>query len=207
MKRKIMSPEMVTAYATAEYRLVIEPNEALKEEIMVMKQNFRETYDCPDAMMGKPNITLVRFQQYEMIEQRIIRRIRAVASSRPSFKVELEGFWSLPTHSLFINIATQNELLDLVRSFKQIQHLLKIDKERKPHFINQPYILLAQNLLPWQYEKAWLTLSNTHFSGGFVANHLSLLRRRDGEKKFRVVLNCELLNVNTESKQGELFSI
>lgn len=202
-----MNPEIPSVYTIAEYRLVIEPHEALMEEIMLMKQQFAKTHDCPDAIKGKPNITLVRFQQYEMIEQRIIRRIKTVASSRPSFKIELNGFGSFPTHTLYLNVSTQNELLELVRSFKQIQLLLKIDKERKPHFINQPHLLFAQNLLPWQYEKGWLALSNTHFSGRFVASQLLLLRRRDGVKKFTVVLKCDLLNVNPECKQGELFSV
>ncbi len=86
-----------------------------------------------------------------------------------------------------------------------MQHLLKIDKDRKPHFITEPYITIARKLLPWQYEKGWLELSNTHFSGKFIANHLLLLRKRGGEKKFEMIKRFQLLNVKESITQGELF--
>ncbi len=200
-----MQSEILSSYATAEYLLVIEPHEALREKIMQVKKYFADTYDCPSAATGKPNITLARFQQYEMIEQRVVHRLQLMAAAQASFVVELHDFGSFPTHSIHINVTTQTRIVELVKSLRPIQHLLKIDKDRKPHFITQPFITVARKLLPWQYEKGWLEMSHTHFSGRFVVEHLVLLRKREGEKRYEVVKKFALMNVKESIVQGELF--
>jgi 2'-5' RNA ligase len=200
-----MKTDILSSYATAEYLLVIESHEALRTEILQLKKYFAETYDCSAAAVGKPGITLARFQQFEMIEQKIVHRLQLIATAHNSFMVELHDFGSFPTHSIFINVTTKTQIVELVKALRPMQHLLKIDKERKPHFITEPYITIAAKLLPWQYEKGWLELSNTHFSGKFIAKHLLLLRKRDGEKRFEMIRRFELLNVKESITQGELF--
>lgn len=200
-----MQSEILSSYATAEYLLVIEPHEALRDEIMEVKKYFSETYDCPAAATGKPNITLARFQQYEMIEQRIVHRLQLMAMAQASFVVELHDFGSFPAHSIYINVTTKTQIVELVKALRPIQHLLKIDKDRKPHFITEPFVTVARKLLPWQYEKGWLELSNTQFSGRFVVEHLLLLRKRDGEKRYEMVKKFKLMNVKESITQGQLF--
>ena len=201
-----MNTEILSEYATADYLLVLEPHEALREGILRVKKYFGETYDCAASVMGKPNITLIRFEQYEMIEQRIVHRLQLIATEHASFVVELSDFESFPTHSIFLNVTTKNQIVNLVKSFRPIQHLLKIDKDRKPHFITDPYISIARKLLPWQYEKGWLEMSNTHFNGKFVADHLLLLRKRDGEKRYEMFRKFILMNEKVITTQGELFA-
>jgi 2'-5' RNA ligase len=198
--------EIPSSYATADYLLVIEPHEALRDEIMQVKKYFADTYECPAAATGKPNITLARFQQYEMIEQRIVHRLQLMATAHSAFVVELHDFGSFPTHSIFINVTTKNQVVELVKALRPMQHLLKIDKDRKPHFITEPYITVARKLLPWQYEKGWLELSHTHFSGRFVADHLLLLRKREGEKRYEMVKKFKMMNVKESIIQGQLFT-
>lgn len=200
-----MYPDIVSSYATAEYRLVIEPPEPMRESLGKVKKYFAETYDCSSAAIGKPNITLLRFEQYEMIEQRIVRRMQLLASEHASFLVALNGFGSFPSHTIFFSITAQTQLAALIRSFRPIRQLLKIDKERKPHYINEPYITLATKLLPWQYEKGWLEMSNTHFSGKFIAEQLVLLRKKQGEKRYEVVRKFLLKNEKVNTVQGALF--
>jgi 2'-5' RNA ligase len=200
-----MESAILSSFASSEYLLVLEPHEALRNEIAQVKKHFGETYDCPAAAIGKPNITLARFQQFEMMEQRIVHRLQLVATAHSSFVVELHDFGSFPTHSIFLNVTTKTQIVELVKALRPMQHLLKIDKDRKPHFITEPYINIARKLLPWQYEKGWLELSNTHFSGRFVADHLLLLRKRDGEKRYELVKKFKMMNVKETVTQGELF--
>jgi 2'-5' RNA ligase len=200
-----MSSAILSSYATAEYLLVTEPHESLRDEIMGVKKYFAKTYDCPLAATGRPNIIFARFQQYEMIEQRIIHRLQLMAMAQASFVVELHDFGSFPTHTIFINVTTKTQIISLVKALRPIQHLLKIDKDRKPHFITEPFITIARKLLPWQYEKGWLELSNTHFSGRFVVENLLLLRKRAGEKKYEMVRKFKLMNVREKIIQGTLF--
>lgn len=200
-----MQSAILSSYATAQYLLVIEPHEALRNGISTIKKQFADTYDCATAAKGSPNITLARFEQYEMTEQRIVHRLQLLATAHNSFVVELHDFESLPTHSIFINVTTKTQIIELVKALRPMQHLLKIDKDRKPHFITGPHISIACKLLPWQYEKGWLELSNTHFSGRFVVDYLLLLRKREGETKFETVRKFKLMNVKVNSVQGELF--
>ncbi len=201
-----MQSEILSSYATAQYLLVIEPHESLRNEISSIKKLFADKYDCAAAVIGKPNITLVRFEQYEMMEQRILRRLQSLTAEQNSFLVELHDFGSFPTHSIFINVTTQTQIIELVKSFRPIQHLFKIDKERKPHFITDPHINIARKLLPWQYEKGWLEMSHTHFSGRFVVDHLLLLRKRESEKTFEMIRKFKLLNEKVVTVQSELFT-
>jgi hypothetical protein len=46
-----METDILSSYATAEYLLVIEPHEALRNEISQVKKYFAETYDCPAAAL------------------------------------------------------------------------------------------------------------------------------------------------------------
>ncbi len=197
--------DILSSYATAQYLLVIEPHEALCNEINQVKKYFADSYDCPAAATGKPNLTLVRFEQYEMIEQRIVHRLQLMVTAHASFMVELHDFGSFPTHSIFVKVTTQTQIAELVKSFRPLQHLLKIDKERKPHFITDPFITIARKLLPWQYEKGWLEFSHTHFSGRFVADYVWLLRKREGEKKYETVKKFKMMNVKECITQGQLF--
>ena len=197
--------DILSSYATAQYLLVIEPHEALCNEIKQLKKYFADSYDCPAAATGKPNLTLVRFEQYEMIEQRIVHRLQLMVTAQASFMVELHDFGSFPTHSIFVNVTTQTQIVELIKSFRPLQHLLKIDKERKPHFITEPFITIARKLLPWQYEKGWLEFSHTHFSGRFVVDHVLLLRKREGEKRYETVKKFRMMNVKESVRQGGLF--
>jgi 2'-5' RNA ligase len=201
-----METDMLASYAIAEYTLAIEPPAALVEKIKAVKKQFAEKYDCPSALKSRSQIVLIRFQQYEMLERKILHRLQVQAAAQHSFIVELTDFGSLPTHSIFIHIRTKTQITELVKSFRPMQQLLKIDKDRKPHFITDPYINIAVKLLPWQYEKGWLELSNTPFSGRFVAEQLVLLRRRAGEGKYETLKKFQLLNERVTITQGALFT-
>jgi 2'-5' RNA ligase len=203
--KTITPSSLMPDYATAQYLLVIQPHQALCDEIQKLKKHFAESYDCPAAATGKPNITLARFTQYEMLEQRIVHRLERIAMAQASFVVELHDFSSFPTHSIFLNVTTKTQFVELVKSLRPIQQIMKLDKDHKPHFITEPFITIARKLLPWQYEKGWLELSNTHFSGRFVVNEMILLRKREGEIRYEIVRKFRMMNVKEEIVQGNLF--
>ncbi len=84
--------------------------------------------------------------------------------------------------------------------------MLKMDKDHKPHFIDDPFITIARKLLPWQYEKGWLEYSHRNFTGRFIADSMLLLKRREGEKAYQIVQRFEFLNLPVSIKQGALFA-
>lgn len=167
--------------ATNEYQLILNPHEELRNRVQQIRASFQEAYQAPSNLGGKPHVTLVRFTQLALMEERIIQRLRSIAMGYCPFKVELKDFGSLPTHSIFINVTSKLPIRALVTEIRDIQRLMKLDKEHKPHFIDEPNLLIARKLLPWQYEKGWLEYANKSFTGKFIADGMLLLRRRQGE--------------------------
>ena len=82
---------------------------------------------------------------------------------------------------------------------------MKMDKESKPHFLDEPHFAIARKLVPWQYERAWLEYSQRHFTGRFIADAMLLLKRREGDKAYQIAQRFEFMNLPVTTKQGELF--
>lgn len=190
---------------TCEYMVVLNPHEELRQKITQVKKDFYDTYQAATALGGKSHLALVRFTQLEMLEERIVNRLKTVAMGHHPFKVELKDYGSFPSHTIFINITTKFPIQNLVREIRDSQRLMKLDKENKPHFIDEPYITIARKLIPWQYEKGWLEYSHRQFTGRFIADSMLLLKRRTGDRAWQIAQRFEFMNLPVNTKQGELF--
>jgi len=168
--------------ALTEYLLVLSPSKELWDKIMVVKEKFAANYDCPIAKYTKPHITLAKFCQFEMMEIKIVNKLQLLAKTITPFIVDLKNFGSFPTHTIYINVTSKVAIVNAVKTVKQAQHLMKASKELKPYFITEPHVTIARKLLPWQYEKGWLELSNANFTGRFVAEEMVLLKRKAGSR-------------------------
>ena len=188
-----------------EYQLILNPHEELRTRILHLRTAFAEAYQAP-AVNGKPHVTLVRFTQLALMEDRILPRLRTIAMGFCPFKVELKDFGSLPTHSIFINVTSKLPIRGLVTEIRDVQRLMKLDKENKPHFLDEPNMLIARKLLPWQYEKGWLEYSNKSFTGKFIADSMLLLRRRQGDRNWQIAERLAFQNLPVSTRQGELFA-
>jgi 2'-5' RNA ligase len=193
-------------YKVNEYLLVLNPHEELRNKIKEVKKEFHDNYKAPNALWGKPHITLVNFLQYAMMEERIISRLKAVAMGYHPFKVELKDFGSFPSHTIYINVTTKEPVRNLVKEMRPFQQLMKLNKDNKPHFIDEPHLTIARKLVPWQYEKGWLEYSQKHFTGRFIADSMLLLRRQvGGDPAYQILQRLEFMNLPVSTKQGELF--
>lgn len=196
----------IPGYRVNEYLLVLSPHEELWNRITKLKESFANKYKTENAGRGKPYVTLVTFTQYALREERIINRLRAIAMGFPPFKVELKDFGSFPTHTIYINVLSKIPVRSLVKAIRsETQRLMKLDDDNKPHFILEPHLTIARKLKPWQYERGWLEYSNKHFTGRFIADSMTLLRRPVGEMKYHTVHKFEFQNLPVTTKQGELF--
>lgn len=201
-----MMPTSLPGYRIYEYQLVLLPNDALRHRILQAKQEFAERYRLPFHAGGRPFIPLVQFQQYELMEERLLHRIGMVAMSQPPFKVELRDFGSFPSHTVFIQVASRLPVQQLVRTLRtEAQRLMKLNEDSKPHFMTEPHIPLGTRLKPWQYEKSWLEYSQRSFSGRFIADGMLLLKRRQGDSAWQVAKRFEFMNLPVLTRQGELF--
>lgn len=188
-----------------EYMLVLNPHEDLRNKITRVRSEFSETYKNSAALISKPHIALVRFTQLEMMEERIINRLKVVGMGFQPFKVALKDYGSFPSHTIHINVTTKVPVNNLVREIRSAQRLMKLDNEHKPHFIDEPFIVIGRRLLPWQYEKGWLEFSHRQFTGSFIADNMLLLKRRLGDRSWQIAQRFDFMNLPVTTKQGELF--
>ena len=189
-----------------EYLLIIQPHEDLYNKIMGIKKQFAEKYDCLAAIYSKPHITLVNFIQWEMQEKKFVSRLKNIFESTAAFQVSINGFGSFPTHTIYANVQTKNDIVSLVKSIQPAQYLLAFNVKNKAHFITEPHLTITRKLLPWQYEKGWLEYSNTHFAASFMVNEAVLLKRHIDTKKYNVAANFHLLNKPSDMAiQASLF--
>lgn len=196
----------IPGYRTYEYLLVLTPHEELQNRIMQVKKEFNETYQTVTGIGGKPQLALVTFSQYAMMEERIVNRLKTVAMGYPPFKVELKDFGSFPSHTIYINVTSKVPVQGLVKAIRtDTQRLMKLNDENKPHFIMEPHLTIARRLQPWQYEKGWLEYSQKHFTGRFIADSMVLLKRPTGETRYQLVQRFSFQNLPVTTKQGELF--
>ncbi|MBS1748837.1 MAG: 2'-5' RNA ligase family protein [Bacteroidetes bacterium] len=198
--------QALPGYRVNEYLLVLSPPEDLWHKITKVKEDFANTYKSDNARWGRPHIALVKFVQYELMESKLIQRLKTVAMGAPAFKLELKDFGSFPSHTIYINVLSKIPIQNLVKEIRTYsQRLMKLDEENKPHFMSEPHLIIARKLVPWQYEKAWFEYSNRHFTGRFIADAMLLLKRPFGEKAYQIAARFEFQNLPVMTKQGELF--
>ena len=206
MQLQSITTVTIPGYRIFEYLLVLNPHEELRNKIMKVRQEFNDEYKVSTALGGKPNIILANFLQYEMMEERLINRLKVVAMGFHPIKVELRDFGSFPSHTIYINVVSKVPVQTLVKEVrKETQRLMKLNNDNKPHFILEPHLTIARKLQPWQYEKGWLEYSNKSFTGRFIVDGMLLLKRPLDEKKYQVVQRLEFQNLPVTTKQGELF--
>ncbi len=187
-----------------EYLLILTPHDELCNKIRYIREQFSKKYKTLFATYEKPSITLLRFKQLDLLEDKIVNHLYNVAKEYAPFKIELKNFASYPTHSIYINIESKLQVKNLIKEIRSVQRVMKFDKFNKPHFLDDPNIIIARKLLPWQYEQAWLEYSNLEFTGRFIADSMSLLKRKEGEG-FKFLQKFEFLNIPVTTKQGDLF--
>ncbi len=188
-----------------DYLLVLQPNQALWDEIKMVKEKFAADYQFKDIKVGLPHITLAMFRQFAATENRIVQSLRNHARTLSPFKVELKDFGSFPSHTIYINIVSKIPIVNAVKVLRQAQRFMKIDKENKPFFITEPHLTIARKLQPWQYEKGWLEYQHANFHGRFIADHALLLRRKAGEF-YKPVEKCMFEGIKEEVTQTVLFN-
>ena len=194
-------------YAVYEYLLVLHPHDELWNKIMKIKHEFADRYKSDHARWSKPHITLVNFLQHEMMQARIVNRLKTIAMGFPPIKIELKDYGSFPSHTIYINITSKLPVQSLVKQIrKETQRLMKLNDDNKPHFMLEPHLTIARKLQPWQYEQGWLEFSHRQFTGRFIASDMLLLRRPLDDKKYEIIQRFEFENMPVHTKQGELFS-
>src|SRR5688500_4173169 len=198
---KALSP--MPGYRVHEYMVVINPPAPMREKLDGVTQEFNNTY--PGAQVNNnSNLLVVKFSTWEMMEEKIVQRLKVIGMGLAPFKIHLKDFGTHPSHTIFINMISILPVKEIIRELKSAQRLMK-SPVADPHFPDEQHFTITNKLSATQYEKAWLEYSHRHFTGSFIADGMLLLKKVQGDKRFQVVERFEFLNLPVGTKQGELF--
>lgn len=203
----------IPGYIYNEYKLILRPNEDVLQKIENLKSDFREKYKLEASFSSRPALTLARFIQFEMTEIRLVQRLHNLAKGFRPFNVELNGFGSLPTHTLYINIESKRTIQTLIKELTSERQLMTLNAQNKPHFMNDPHFILAGKLSPGQYKKSMLYYSHQQFKSRFIAEEMILLKRtvtnpddaKSDRSGYQTAGIFTFQNVPEKISQGDLF--
>lgn len=170
----------------AEYLLVIDLPEALRHKIEKARGHLLETYRIPQPPTGRPHISLARFTVPLRLEDKLIDRLHQIAMEAKPFLVELQDYGSYPMHAIFVRIANQPLIIELIKRFKAARPLMKLAGE-DPHFILDPNIALAGRIPRDMYLEAMKEYAQKSFHGRFVAEACWLLKKEEGVKRYQIL--------------------
>lgn len=200
-----MSNELIMpGHRVCEYRLMIPLSEALQQAVMQLRKELHERYRIPVPFELKPSLTVLQCHAYEGMEAKLADRIQQVATRTGSFKVELQHFAAYPSHTIYLHVPTQSAFAELTKELKVVKSLTKVP-DHEPHFINEPHLLIAQKLKPFQFTRMWMDCEHTQFTGRFVAASMVLMKRSAATTHWEEVRRFELATSAHRIKQGTLF--
>lgn len=191
-------------YRYADYLLVLNPHEDLRARITKVRRDFSDMYQTVTPVTGKPHLTLASFSVWEMMEEKIVNRLKVAAMGTAPFKVTLKDYGNYPSHTIYINVTSRIPVQNLIKEIKHGQRLMK-SPDHEPYFITEPFITIARKLTPAQYENGWSEFSNRSFTASFIADAMLLLKRREGQKGYQILERFEFQNLPVSTKQGQLF--
>jgi 2'-5' RNA ligase len=192
-------------YQINEYRLVIPLSEALQEKINTVRTSLHERHKIKTNFELPPSLTILKFHAFESIEPRLLERLQQVAMGHNPFKVELENYAAYPSHTIYIEVLTKSPFNELTKSLKKMKWLMNIP-QHEPHFINEPHLIIAQRLKPMQFISIWMECEHTSFSGRFISEGMTLLKRNADTQHYEVLRRMEFMSLPLNVKQGELFA-
>lgn len=168
----------MTEASLNEYFISIKPHTALTERITSVREYFRQQLGI-SGFLPQPGVLICRFTQLQMAEERIMDKLRLICSENPPFHIAIDGFETRPTHSVMFHLK-KNSLEKFTRSLKAAQRLMKYDNDNKPWFAEEPNIVIASSLKPWQYEKAVSLVHGKTFRDSFMAGNICIQKKNSG---------------------------
>lgn len=175
---KSLSPDL------ARYFIAIIPPPPIFEEVLMLKNHFREKYNSKASLNSPPHITIhAPFLWREKEEITLSRSLELFAKGKKSMKINLFGFGAFKKRVIFISVEGNEELKELQGQLKKfcVRELnLSDDNQRSEKF--HPHLTLAfRDLKAQQFDLAWKEFMSKKFSASFSVDGFDLLKH-DSQK-------------------------
>ncbi len=165
------------------YFIAIVPPSPVFEEVLALKNYFKEKYESKAALNSPPHITLhMPFLWKEKKEDLLISSLQDFAADQKPATIKLSNFSPFPPRVIFINVSANEELnklqLNLHRFCKAKLNLFNAEYKDIPF---HPHLTLAfRDLKKPMFAEAWSEFKDKTFSASFHLDKITLLKH-DGK--------------------------
>jgi hypothetical protein len=194
-------------YQVYEYQLILVIPDAIKDKLKKQRRQFFDSVNLPVTGSGAVFLPLVKFKQRQLLEQKLRFALSQLITGWRPFQVHLKDYAAQPSHALFIPVTDRTKLCDCTRSLKNLQQMMRLDKESSAFFPSEHQFVLASRLKPGVFEKAWQLYAHRHFSAQFLADAALLLKRKPGDLHWQITQRFEFKNLPVGAVQASLFSV
>ena len=170
-----------------EYMLLANPDEIVKEKVMLEKIFFEEKYEAEIATKTFPYITIANFLAKEMMEERSCHLIQNICSLNYSFTTDLNNFSCFPSHTIFIRVQDPQPFKRLHNGLQALDNHLKTNACPPLQVSGKPHLTIARQLDEEIYNEAIKEYAQRQFHEAFTVDKLVLLKRNSRYKKWQHV--------------------
>lgn len=166
------------------YFIAITPPSPILEEMMKLKNYFKEMYHAKASLNAPPHITLhMPFQWKEEKEDILMEGIAAFAQRQKRFEMAMLNFGSFEQRVIFIDVVRNDSLENLQYELKRFckKELNLFNANYKEHACHPHVTLAFRDLKKSEFVKAWEEFRDKKFSATFPVNAIVLFKH-DGER-------------------------
>ena len=165
------------AASTYEYLLVVQPEAAVRAQVMEEKYFFNGQYRQGASDTIPPDIAVASFTAKEAMEDIMIRWFRRIIAQQPAFTVTLNNYSGVPPHAVYLRVQEQEPFHRLAAGMGAIGEFLKNNECPPLRLYDRACIALAAGLAPSVYDKAMPDYSRRSFHASFEVSQLLLIRK------------------------------
>lgn len=178
------------------YLLILEIDEKIKREITAIKTNFGREFRSLHALNSIPHITLCQFVSILNFEEKMLNELEMVSEKSNSFKLKLNNFSGFQPHTIYIQIDSKPDFVELVKNIKTNVKIPIKTKYGKAGFSFTPHITIAKELSKDQYELGLNKYSQNTYQADFIAKKMVLLRKPFGKSgNYHIVKEFDLKEI------------
>lgn len=165
------------------YFIALIPPSEIREHVMLLKNEMKDSYGAAHALKSPAHITLVMpFKRQEAEENLLFRSLKNFATEIQAFPIQLEDFDAFPPRVIFIKVLNHQPLIEfrqkLVQKLKTESGFTQEEIGSRFH----PHMTIATRDLPEeQFVLANREFLKRKFNAGWTADSISLLKHQ-GER-------------------------
>lgn len=161
------------------YFIAFVPPAPVFEEVVALKEYFRDKYKSKAALNSPPHVTLhMPFRYREDRERNLVDALKKFVRRHDPVKICLDNYSSFPPRVIFLNVTDSEALKEfqkaLERFCRRTFNLLNANHRDEPY---HPHMTLAfRDLKKAMYHAAWEEFKDREYKAEFMADRVALLK-------------------------------